>query len=79
MTLSHFQITAKTNIVIWVSIHMHFIYCYFSLGLQNYTNCELTLCILTAFESDFAANMTKPQRTSTQFSYIKMKQWIEQI
>ena len=78
MTLSHFQITAKTNIVIWVSIHMHFIYCYFSLKLQNYTNCEMTLCILTAFFLGlFRCQHDLAKMHVNSIFLIKGKQWNE--
>ena len=51
---------------------MHFIYGYFSLKLQNRTNCELTLCILIAFGQVFCCQYDQAKtHVSSVFIYKK--------
>ena len=53
---------------------MHFIYGYFSLKLQNRTNCELTLCILTAFGQVFCCQYDQAKTHVSSVFVYKSKQ-----
>ena len=59
MTVSYFQITEKTNIVIWVSIYMHFIYCHFFIKIAELHKLRVDLVHIDSFSKMVCpANMT---------------------